>query len=111
MCGMCGLWSNLSHWSDASRLPPNCLSDRPPAAIRISQARAISSFTQVAGITVKDWMQTSWIVEGASGVVELASSITQVWQSVDKLAGQNVDPLSTEFLKRFEAKNNHDEPR
>ncbi len=105
MCGMCGLWGGFGHWSDAHRLPTDTVSGRPLAALRLSQAAAISSFTEAAGVSVRDWMQSSWIVESRSGASEIVDTLPDIWLSVERLSNGELDPLSPEFIRLVEARN------
>ncbi|SRR5690606_30074974 len=109
MCGMCGLWGNVPHWSDAGRLPSG-QSARPLAAVRLSQAAAISAFTRTVGVTVSDWMQSSWVVGSPAGAQEIVGSLPDVWRSADRLVGTRLDPLSPDFIAAMELRNGHRRP-
>jgi hypothetical protein len=81
------------------------VSGRPLAALRLSQAAAISSFTEAAGVSVRDWMQSSWIVENRAGASEIVDTLPDVWLSIDRLSDRDLDPLSPDFIRRVEARN------
>lgn len=107
MCGMCGIWSGMGHWSSPGRRPGGPGRDplpvAPPAAARIAQARALAMIGAHAGITVRDWMLTSWILEDRSGGSMIVETLPEVWAGVARLSGSAIDPLDETFIARMEA--------
>lgn len=103
MCGMCGLWGSTDHWSNPARLPGATPGQANMQRVRIQQADAISSFTRKAGAVVRDWGQSSWIVENFSGGTEIVDSLGAVWAAVERLTGRSMSPLSLELIQPLEA--------
>lgn len=99
---MCGLWAGMAHWSDSGRLPAG-VPAVAPAAARMAQARALAAFCALAGIGVRDWMLSAWILEDRSGGTLIVESLPQVWEGVRRLSGREMDPLDEAFITGVEA--------
>lgn len=100
---MCGLWSGMAHWSSAGRLPSGGRPGAPAGAARMAQVRALGALCAHGGITARDWMLTSWILEDRSGGTLIVDSLPEVWAGVERLSGRPLDPLDEAFLDRIEA--------
>ena len=104
MCGMCGAWGAAGHWSDPARLQGRPGQDGgAPWRVRLAQAAALDALAAPAGVRVRDWQHTAWLVEHPSGSTELAESLPRVWEAVARLTGEALDPLSPQWLARAEA--------
>lgn len=102
MCGMCGLWGSVDHWSNPARLPGADVDAVNATRVRLRQAAAISRLTAAVGATVRDWGASSWIVENRSGGTEIVADLGAVWPAVERLTGRPVRLLSTDFLDALE---------
>jgi hypothetical protein len=72
------------------------------------QERAIGTLAAHAGVKVRDWQQTAWLVEHPSGATELANSLPQVWEAVARLTGRVPDPLLPPWLPEVSANEVHE---
>ncbi len=104
MCGMCGLWGNTDHWSNPAGLPGAVAGAVNVTRARLQQADAVCAFTRSAGATVRDWGQSSWIVETFAGASEIVDSLGAVWAAVERLTGRPVDPLGLDLIQALEAR-------
>ena len=102
MCGMCGLWGQADHWSNPARLP-GAMAEESVLHRRAAQAAAVTLFTRTAGIAVRDWAQTAWVVESVSGATEIVNGLGDIWAATERLTGKPVDPLSLALIQGFEA--------
>ena len=103
MCGMCGLWGQTDHWSSPARLPA-APAEASVLHRRAAQAAAVTMFTRAAGIVVRDWAQTAWVVESVSGATEIVNGLGDIWAAAERLTGQPVDPLSLALIQGFEVR-------
>lgn len=101
---MCGLWGAQDHWSDPARLPSRARQPESSLRNRMAQAATISQFTRMVGVSVRDWCQSSWVVENTAGVTEIVSTLPDVWLAAERLGGRRVDPLALPFIQAFEAR-------
>ncbi|WP_159392794.1 hypothetical protein [Methylobacterium sp. C1] len=99
---MCGLWGGMAHWSNASSLPGRARASGQPIALRLAQARDLSEVAAHRGVSVRDWMHSSWILETQSGASLIAESLPQVWEGIERLAGKPLDPLEPAFIAHLE---------
>jgi len=54
------------------------------------------------GTSVADWNGTSGIVTSASGAIEIAGSLPELWRAVEALTKKAVDPLDPSLLDTLE---------
>lgn len=92
----------MGHWSSAGRHPAGRGRDPLPAA-RMAQARALAMICAHAGIAVRDWMLTSWILEDRAGGALIVETLPEVWEGVTRLSGRPIDPLDDAFIAHMEA--------
>lgn len=95
---MCGAWGGVDHWSNAARLPGASGAETPPLRLRMLQEQALRNLALHAGVTVRDWQHTAWLVEHPSGATEVAESLPRVWEAVARLTGRTPDPLAPPWL-------------
>lgn len=103
---MCGIWGQTDHWSNPDRLPGGARSGAETSVVRRrqTQAETLSLFTRACGVTVRDWAQTSWMVESVSGSTEMVNGLGDVWSAVERLTGKSIDPLALALIQAFEAR-------
>lgn len=102
MCGLCGLWGNVEHWSSATNRAAAGADGLNPLRERILQVRAVNRITRTVRVRVEDWAGSSWIVKNAFGATEIVDSLPQVWRSAEALTGRRVDPLSFAIIQQLE---------
>lgn len=102
MCGMCGLWGREDHWSSAARLPGGLQAEPPLMRSRQEQATLLSRLTRPRGALVSDWGASAWVVESRTGGSEVVSTLGEVWQAVERLVGQPIDPLDLSWIQALE---------
>ncbi len=93
----------MGHWSSPGRYPAGGGRDPLPAAARMTQARALAMICAHAGIAVRDWMLTSWILEDRAGGALIVETLPEVWEGVARLSGRPIDPLDDAFIAHMEA--------
>ncbi|HYD75811.1 hypothetical protein [Ramlibacter sp.] len=103
MCGLCGLWGNVAHWSSASSraVSGGAAGGLNPLRERALQVRLLDRVAGLAGAQVEDWAGSSWIVRGASGATEIVDALPLVWPALERLAGKPIDPLSDAVIERL----------
>lgn len=103
MCGLCGLWGNVAHWSSASSraVSGGAASGLNPLRERAFQVRLIDRVAGLVGVRVEDWAGSSWIVRGPSGATEIVDALPLVWPAIERLAGKAVDPLSGPVIEHL----------
>lgn len=96
MCGLCGLWGHVAHWSSASSpaVSGGAAGALNPLRERALQVRSLDRVARLVGAGVEDWAGSSWIVRSASGATEIVDALPLVWPALERLAGRPVDPLS-----------------
>ena len=101
MCGMCGIWGNAWHWTIAAAPVEGTSNGRPRMAMRAEQGGALQRVASLQHVKVRDWSGTCWIVEGPSGNTEIVETLPQIWESVERVSGTRLDPLSDAFIDAF----------
>lgn len=105
MCGLCGLWGNVEHWSSSSSRTVAGevrLDDANPVRERALQVLAVNRVAMAVGVRVEDWAGSSWIVKNAFGATEIVDSLPNVWRSAEALSGKRIDPLSLAVIQKLE---------
>lgn len=102
MCGMCGIWGSTMHWSSPAQLFKNSDREINIPRTRLLQASGISRFTRLIGVNVRDWGQSTWIVEHLSGASEIVNSLPEIWGAAARLSGREIDLLQPETIRRLE---------
>lgn len=105
MCGLCGLWGNVEHWSSTSSRAVAGgvrLGDANPLRERALQVQAVNRVAAAVGVQVEDWAGTSWIVRNAFGATDIVDSLPKIWRSAEALSGKQIDPLSPAIIQRLE---------
>ena len=105
MCGLCGLWGNVSHWSSSSS---RAVSGGPPAGViplreRMLQVQVVHRASSMIGVQVEDWAGSSWMVRNSFGGTEIVSSLPEIWRAAEKLSGRRLDPLALPILEKLES--------
>lgn len=104
MCGMCGLWGGLAHWSTPGARPGRAGVAVQPVAMRRAQARFLSDIAAYRGLAVRDWMHASWIVEAPSGASLVVDGVAGIWDALAQLTHSQPDPLDPGFIAFMEAR-------
>lgn len=104
MCGMCGLWGTVADWSIPGVRSGRAAVAAQPVALRMAQAHFLSAIAAYGGVTVRDWMHASWIVENRSGASLIVEGMPQLWDAIGTLMPSGIDPLSPGFIAFMEAK-------
>jgi hypothetical protein len=105
MCGLCGLWGNVEHWSSTASHAVSGgarLDDSNPVRERALQVKAVNRVARSIGIQVEDWAGASWIVKNAFGATEIVDSLPKVWRSAESLSGKQIDPLALPIIQKLE---------
>jgi hypothetical protein len=96
MCGLCGLLGEDVHWSDP-------LGDEwPRRRERLRRIAAINRVLAPFRLKVEDVHGASYLLLGATGRQELASSLEQLWGQAESMLGRPLDPLDLQILSHLE---------
>jgi hypothetical protein len=96
---MCGIWGNTWHWTVAAAPADRAFASRPRLAVRAEQAAILSSITAASHVKISDWSGSSWLITGPSGATEVVETLSQVWESIERLSARRLDPLADEFTR------------
>ncbi|WP_027133838.1 hypothetical protein [Geminicoccus roseus] len=96
MCGLCGVLA-VEHWSD-HRAVGGGATFRQARERRAALASAVLSPRRAR---VADWQGAKMQLTTATGRVELADTLADLWHRVDRVMGP-VDPLDPAFLDRLD---------
>jgi hypothetical protein len=96
MCGVCGALGGSLHWSAGSGvLDAAALGTQRAERARV--ARLLDHIARRRAVRVSTWAGTSFLVSGPTGAQELAETVSEVWQAVDRLCARPLDPLDLEW--------------
>jgi len=96
MCGLCGLWGESAHWTSTAAARAQGGGSLLPLRARAQQLACIVRIAAGAGVTVRDWGGSTWIVSNASGASEIVGSLPEVWRAAETLSGRRIDPLQAD---------------
>lgn len=96
MCGLCGVLS-AEHWSDAGKVSGGTTFRQA----RERRAALVSAVLAPRRARVADWQGAKLQLRTATGRVELADTLADLWHKVDLVLGP-VDPLDPDFLDRLD---------
>ena len=104
MCGLCGLWGNVAHWSSASSraVSGGAVLGLNPLRERSLQVQSLNRVAGLVGAQVQDWAGSSWVVRSPSGAAEIVGALPEVWQALERLGCRHVDPLASSVIERLE---------
>ena len=104
MCGLCGLWGSVAHWSSASSraVSGGVAAGVIPLRERALQVQLLNRVAALVGGRVEDWAGSSWVVRSASGATEIVDALPSVWPALERLQGKRIDPLASPIIERLE---------
>ena len=94
MCGLCGMFGSVEHWTQGS-------GDRRHAE-RQHQVRVANAVLGLHGLRCADW-QGRFMVTGLTGKSLVVDHLGALWPAAEKLAGRPIDPLDPLVIARVEA--------
>ncbi|WP_159710937.1 hypothetical protein [Geminicoccus flavidas] len=96
MCGLCGVLQ-AEHWSDATGAGDGAV----PRQARLRRAALVSAVLAPRRARAADWEGAKLRLTTATGRVELADTLADLWHRADRLVGP-LDPLDPELLDRLD---------
>jgi hypothetical protein len=96
MCGLCGILA-AEHWSDATRIGGGATFRQA----RERRAALVSAVLAHRRARVADWQGAKLRLSTATGRVELADTLADLWHRVDRVVGP-LDPLDPALLDRLD---------
>jgi len=103
MCGLCGLFGGVEHWTAAASQPQVFGSTRTRRAERAEQVRMANRVLRGFALRLDDWQGTRFVLSGATGKREMAETLPDVWRAAASMLGRPIDPLDPELLARLGA--------
>ncbi|WP_193727710.1 hypothetical protein [Paraburkholderia franconis] len=70
-------------------------------AVRAEQAKTLSKVAATLHVNITDWSGSSWTVQGPSGSTEVVETLPQVWESIERVSGRKLEPLSDAIINAF----------
>jgi MFS family permease len=100
MCAFCGLFSSTNpSWIDVRS------GNGPARAARLNRIRRLNELLSIFRLTLSDQQGAYYVLSGATGKVEVISSLSETWAAAERILGKRLDPLSPDLLSRLEARN------
>ncbi len=97
MCGLCGMFGVVEHWTDGPGV-----ADAGRRADRQHRVRAANAVLRPFGLRVADW-QNRLTLTGRTGKGAVVDNLGALWPVAERLAGRPLDPLDPALLARLEA--------
>jgi hypothetical protein len=92
MCGLCGILG-VEHWAErGGEVAPT----RRQARLR--RVRLLNEILSLYRVRVDDWQGVAMSVSGATGRIELADTLDDLWPKAEAVAGRRLDPLDPALL-------------
>jgi hypothetical protein len=96
MCILCYGLTGEEHWTDA-RVGPEA-----HASVRARRRGMLTKILAAHGLDYSDDPTgVTSLVSDRKGNVEVARSLGEVWAAAEELAGQRLDPLAPDLLRRL----------
>jgi len=91
VCQLCGLWGGKQHWTEWG---PR--SDK--RAERLSRNQLLDKILRHYDVNLSPWAGEGYLVSPKKGPTQLASSIPNLWLTVENISGRKCDPLDKQLL-------------
>jgi len=96
MCGFCGVPRLGLHWSAP-------LSGFDSQRARLERIKFLGHILKHARLKVSDFSGVGYQVKGATGKSAIAYDMNQLWDSIDILGGNGLDPLDAALMELMES--------
>ncbi|MBT3146344.1 hypothetical protein Q4583_02590 [Neptunomonas phycophila] len=103
MCGLCGIFSEPDLWNQSPNTDANSL--RRNRLIQINYLQTILTHIR---LRVSDVHGVNYLLEDFKGNQKLFSNLHELWQSIEELTGEPLDPFNNELLQHLERGHNND---
>ena len=101
MCGLCGLFGSVEHWTAASASPQIFGAGRTRRAERAERVRLANAVLSGFALRLDDWQGTTFILSSATGRREMAETLPDIWKAASAMLGRPIDPLDPALLARL----------
>lgn len=92
MCGLCGVFGEEGHWTDALDHQGGT-----PLAARLQHCDAVSRVLSHFGVSLRPW-GGRYILSNRTGRSIVLNHIGALWTAVESLSGQTCDPLDPNLI-------------
>jgi hypothetical protein len=105
MCSLCGVLGGNEHWADAVARAGvytrngGIIERRRERANRVRVANKVLAHF---GMTLSDWLGTSFLLSTRTGKTEIIADLGHLWPAAERLSGRVCDPLGLEMIERLE---------
>jgi hypothetical protein len=105
MCGLCGVFEGVAHWTDAAA-PEGPSGEAAPGPTRrrerLYRVALANRVLEHYGLTLTDWAGTSYVLGSRTGRSEIVQHLAALWRVAERMAGRRCDPLDPALLAALE---------
>ena len=101
MCGLCGVFSAATHWTDASA-SPGAKAQRTRRHDRLHRAAIANKVLKFYGLKLADWSGTAYILSNQTGQSQIIDNIAALWPAAEALRKRELDPLDGRLIESIE---------
>ena len=98
MCGLCGLFGQADHWSDAAHVA----SDRTGQAERQHRVAVANRVLAQFGLKLAAW-SNRYTLTSRTGRMAVVDTIGALWPEAERLSGRACDPLDPQIVAALES--------
>jgi hypothetical protein len=101
MCGLCGIFLNESHWTDAT-VGATGRGGRTRRHERLRRVAQANRILKQYGLKLRDWQGSAYLLVGQTGQTAIVPSVAAVWPAAERLRKQSIDPLDERLIEVLE---------
>lgn len=102
MCGLCGIFSEPDLWNQSPNTDTNSLRRN-----RLIQIQFLQTILTHVRLRVSDVHGVNYLLEDFKGNQKLFSNLHELWQSIEELTGEALDPLNIDLQTHMRRGLNH----
>lgn len=96
MCGLCGIFSEPDLWNQSPNTDANSLRRN-----RLIQINYLQSILTHVRLKISDVHGVNYLLEDFKGNQKLFSNLHELWQSIEALTGEPLDPFNNELQQHL----------
>lgn len=101
MCGLCGVFTADSHWSD-TQLAGAGGGGRTRRHERLRRVALANRILKQFGLTLSDWNGSAYLLAGQTGQTAIVPSVALVWPMAEQMRKRPIDPLDQGLIEAIE---------
>jgi hypothetical protein len=105
MCTLCSQLLNEIHWSDRQLNPELVTRGAAETSRRQDRYRRIRLVGEVLTHyrldVADDWGSTNYVIGNRKGKRQVVTSLAELWQAAERMAGRRLDPLDDALLEHL----------